>query len=136
MQKPVLRPIAVPMRDAFIKVTALHWTENAGLSVELISKQTQRFFAVKFQAVEGVRSLHELDLASFWLSSEKQTLSSSYLFEVCSGGWLELEATRQDFYTKHEASQPREYLIAGYQECVSVLSFSEPELQELPHAGA
>jgi len=136
MRKPALRPIAVPLSDGSTKVTSLRWNENAGLSIELVSKHTQRAFAVKFESVVGVRSLHELDLAAFWLTAEKQVLSSSWFFEVCSGGWLELEATRDDFYTKHEALQPREYLVAGYQECVSILSFSAPELHELLHTGA
>jgi hypothetical protein len=76
--------------------------------------------------------LGELDLASMWLDTDKSSLKATWLFQVNTGGWLELECTRNDFYTQHELQQPKEWLVAGYQECVSILSASSPEICERP----
>ena len=131
-----LRPIAVPFTDDTIKVVAVHWSDVSGASIEIIAKRSGRACTVKFEHVAGLRMLHELDLASLWLEAENAALSSSWLFHVDSGGWLELESTRQDFYTQHELHKPREFLIAGFQECLSVLSFVEPSTHEHPLEGA
>ena len=42
-----------------------------------------------------------------------------------------MESTRDDFYTKHEAPV-MEFLIGGYQECVSILSRTGPVIIEVP----
>jgi hypothetical protein len=89
---------------------------------------------VEFESVAGFRMLSELDLANFWLGSDNKKLRSSWLFKVEAGGWLEQEAQRDDFYTKHQPKIPQEFLITGYDECISVLSLKEPKVYELRDA--
>jgi len=125
-----ISPIPVPFVDDSIKVVGVHWGDERCTQIEVLSKRTGRTFVVEFDSVVGLRVLHELDLAGIWMSSDRQALGSSWLFEVSAGGWFELESTRDDFYTKHQDTRPFEFIIAAYQECVSVLSTSHPRVFE------
>ena len=122
--------MSVPFVDDSMKVIGVHWSAGSCTRVVVQSKRTNRTFAVEFDSVAGLRMLDELDLAGIWLGADKQILGKTWLFEVASGGWLDLESGRDDFYTKHQAGELREYLVAGYQECVSILSESAPRLLE------
>ncbi|MEJ2795233.1 hypothetical protein WAE56_17640 [Iodobacter sp. LRB] len=130
MNPAYLTPIAVPFADETMKVTSLCWSDTEATQIVVASKRTGRSFVVEFQSVEGLRMLDELDLASVWINSASQALASTWLFKVNAGGWLELESTRDDFYTQHQENQPYEFLIGGYLECVSVLSLLPPVIQE------
>ena len=123
-------PMPVPFVDDSIKVIGVNWRDERCTQVEVLSKRASRTFVVEFDSVIGLRMLHELDLAGFWLNSDKQVLSASWLFEVSAGGWFDLESGRDDFYTKHQDTRPIEFIVAGYQQCVSILSASYPRVFE------
>jgi hypothetical protein len=125
-----LRPIAVPFTDDSMKVVAMRWSDTESTLIEVVSKRTGRAFVVEFESVIGLRMLGELDLASLWIESTNEILKSTWLFQVNAGGWLELESTRGDFYIQHQETKPYEFLVGGYQECVSVLSPLPPHIQE------
>ncbi|MDQ7745236.1 hypothetical protein [Hydrogenophaga pseudoflava] len=124
-----LLPIAVPFQDDAMKVTGVHWRDDAPTTISVLSRRSGRRAKVEFQDAVGVRILGELDLAGLWLGADPATLKTTWLFEVSAGGWFDLESQRDDFYTKHEAPT-REFLIAGYQECVSVFSRLGPLVVE------
>lgn len=128
-----LLPIAVPFKDDAMKVTGVHWRDDAPTTISVLSRRSGRRVKVEFQDAAGIRILGELDLAGLWLGSDPATLKATWLYEVRAGGWFNLESQRDDFHTKHEAPT-REFLIAGYQECVSVFSNLGPLFVELGEA--
>ena len=130
MRAVALNPIAVPFCDDAVKVTALRWNADEATVIEVISKRSGRRCRIEFRDDVGLRILGELDLASMWMGQPRAALKSTWLFQVGAGGWFDLESTRDDFHLKHEPPAG-EFLIAGYQECVSVLSRREPVVTEL-----
>jgi hypothetical protein len=130
MPSVLLQPLSVPFCDDSAQVVSVRWSVGKPTVVGVTSKRSGRRCEVRFQEDVGVRILGELDLAGIWTSQPKELLQSTWLFVVRSRGWFDLEATRQDFYTKHEPPVT-EYLIAGFQECVSVLARGEPTLVEM-----
>lgn len=122
----MLTPIPVPFNDDSIKVTGLRWSDSDTTQVELVSKRTGRVCHIDFKNVYGLRLLDELDIAETWMNTANGDLNSSWLFQVSSNGWFHLESTRSDFYAQHLENKPLEFLVAGYQECISVLSHSVP----------
>jgi hypothetical protein len=127
-----LTALDVPFSDDYIKLIHFAWSDEEKTTIRITSKKTKRIALVEFDSVEGLRMLSELDLASFWLGADKEKLQSSWLFKVLARGWLEQEAQRDDLYMKHEPRAPQEFLIAGYGECISILSFAVPKVYELP----
>jgi hypothetical protein len=71
--------------------------------------------------------LDEGDLLEFWSPEARAT---GWLWEIKSGGWFDLESTRNGFASSHQ-KKISEYLVLGANECISVLSFSEPEIHEI-----
>ena len=124
-----LSPIPVPFVDNACKVVEVKWLSRAGTSVRVLSRRTGRACIVEFAAVYGVRILHELDLAGLWTSLPAELLRSSWLFEVYAGVWVELESRRADFQVTKESTL-REFIIVGYQECVSVMTDRMPTLRD------
>lgn len=118
--------IAVPFIGNSVKVVETRWTHDAGTTIRVCLKETNEHAEVTFKDVLGIRILDELDVAGFWLNAPKSKLAQSWLFQVSHGGWFDYEATRDDFYSKHDKDDINEYLVAGYQECVSVLCRSVP----------
>jgi hypothetical protein len=125
-----LDPIAVPFRDDSVKVVQVRWSDTGTTVIDVVSKRSGRKGRVEFEDDTGLRILGESDLAGMWMGSDSEALKETWLFEVRAGGWFELESTREDFYTKHE-SPVREFLIAGYQGCVSVFSRLGPKVNEV-----
>jgi hypothetical protein len=121
--------IKVPFNDDSIKIAGLEWGDTDRLTVAVKSRRSGRSCKVYFESIEGIRMLHELNLASWWLSAQRQELAGSWLHEVQSAGWFDFEATRPDFYSQHETKIP-EYLVAGCQECLSIFSHSQPVVTE------
>ena len=78
-----------------------------------------------FDSPIGFRVLDEGDLSDFWANSDKAPLQC--VSEVLSGGWLDLESSRDDFLT--DSSDCREYMIGGVNSCVSVISHDPPDIQ-------
>lgn len=127
-----LTAIQVPFNDDAVKVAHLHWSDgDQPTRIAVASRRSGRSCIVEFDAVIGLRMLDELDLASTWQGVPADVLKSSWLLAVKSGGWFELEATRPDFYTQHVLQKPTEFLVAGFQDCVSVLALSVPRILEM-----
>ena len=124
-----LQSIAVPFNDDAIKVVGLRWGNAGATVIDVVSKRTGCRACVEFTDDAGHRVLDELNLAGIWSGAAPSVLNATWLFEVRAGGWLDLEATRADFYNQPELAL-REFLIAGYQECVSVLARSGPVVRE------
>lgn len=80
---------------------------------------------VIFNRPGGFRVLDEGDLVEFWYCS---TLKDGWLFEIISGGWKDLEATRPGFLTSTQ-EDAREYLITGINDCVSIITYEEPVIE-------
>ena len=121
--------IEVPFNDDSIKIVGFEWVDCDGLTVTIKSNASGRRCKVQFESVAGIRMLDELNLASWWLTAPRQELARSWLHQVTSGGWYSLEATRSDFYSQHEKTMS-EYLITGFQECLSVFSHAQPVIVE------
>jgi hypothetical protein len=117
--------IEVPFNDDSVKIVGVTWTEELGLTVSILSKRSRHTCEVHFERASGFRMLHELDLASWWSAMPLEARKAGWLYEVSAGGWLAFESSRPDFYSQYE-EHDSEYLITGYQECLSVLSNSPP----------
>ncbi|BCV46153.1 hypothetical protein I6M54_15885 [Shewanella algae] len=96
------------------------WT----LRLTLTNDNNQAIY-LDFESVEGFRVLDEGQLLEFW-SKESPPY---WVFEVISGGWLEQEAKRDGAPFLEVGGKLKEYLVAGLNECVSVLAFAEPEIR-------
>jgi hypothetical protein len=130
MRPALLEPVKVPFSDDSMKVVRVDWNAVGSTAVEVLSKREGRRFRVEFPGDVGLRILGELDLATMWIETPKEVLKATWLFVVRAGGWFELESARDDFYTKHEAPVT-EFLIGGYQDCVSIFSRSMPVVTEV-----
>jgi hypothetical protein len=100
------------MRDLLISA----WVERKPLDDHAVQ--------VVFQRVHGFRVLDERDLVAFWKEGtgfEK----GAWLYEVASGGWRDLESSREWFSTPEIFPEVREYLVVG-ERCVSVLAGRPP----------
>jgi hypothetical protein len=100
------------------QLTISAWVERKPLEDHAIQ--------VIFQRLHGFRVLDERDLVSFWKEGtgfEK----GAWLYEVDSGGWLELESSRPCFSTPSIFPEVREYLVVG-DRCVSVLAACPPRV--------
>lgn len=78
---------------------------------------------VCFASCRGYRVLDEGDLLEFW---DPQARSEGWIWQVLSGGWMDLEATRKGFISGTGGYD--EYLIMGMNECVSVISNNPPTI--------
>lgn len=79
---------------------------------------------VAFELVEGIRVLDEGNLLEFW---DSFNLNSGWIFRIVSGGWFSQELNRPGFLSLRE-SEVMEYIVIGENECVSVLTYSEPKV--------
>lgn len=117
---PKVVPIATPVAaEKTTQVESVSFGSD-GLTVAMFSEHWKA--AISFPQTYGFRVLDELDLTEFW---SKCSLAEGWLFEVESGGWKDLEKTRDHFHSGRHA-WVREYLVVGLNECVSVLSKDEP----------
>lgn len=80
-----------------------------------------------FADVVGFRVLDERDLCEFW---NEYSEPNGWLYEVESGGWLDLEKHRQLFNSPDLIQNLREYLLVD-DKCVSVLCVAPPEIVDL-----
>jgi hypothetical protein len=81
-------------------------------------KSAEGNYVVTFESVVGYRVLDERDLTEFW---PQCSTPNGWLFEICSGGWRSLEESRAEFLAPALLGPLKEYLVAGEDECVSVL---------------
>lgn len=96
---------------------------SGGLTIAMSSEHWD--VTVSFPQSYGFRVLNELDLTEFW---SQCSLAQGWFFEVISGGWKDLEMTREHFYSGRP-EWVREYLLVGSNECVSVLTKEEPAFE-------
>lgn len=87
-------------------------------------------FQIVFKHPRGFKLLDESDMINYWeVLWEEKLLPANGLFEVQSGGWLDMEDNAGGFTSK--LLECREFLITGADDCVSVLSFNEPEIRRI-----
>jgi hypothetical protein len=77
-----------------------------------------------FEGPLGFRVLDERDMLEFW---NDYSDPNGWLWEVESGGWLDLESTRSGFIDRELIPELREYLVVGDM-CVSVICTRPPKL--------
>lgn len=80
---------------------------------------------VIFSDFIGFRLLDEGDLLEFWSDNDNPLIG--WIYEVQSGGWLELESKRDGFLSSDRKGL-KEYLVATTNGCLSVLAFGEPKM--------
>ncbi len=77
---------------------------------------------IDFGVIAGFRVLDEGQLLEFWGPDTE----SNWLFIVKNKGWLAMEASRKTAPFITEDGKITEYLIAGINDCVSILSYGQP----------
>ena len=98
------------------------WT----LRVTLKFFTSDTFIYVVFKNVIGFRVLDEGNLLEFW---DPEIRVSGWIWEIEEGGWITLEKLRKEFVEDlHENKLRKEYLVLGINDCVSVITFSSPEI--------
>lgn len=118
------RPHVTPIETGFpsnrsVQIEEINFS-GAGLKVLIASDNWHA--KAHFDAIYGFRVLDEYDLTDFWAQCN---LKDGWLFEVTEGGWNSLELTRAA-YVSGRLYQIREFLITGFNECVSVLTQEPP----------
>lgn len=78
---------------------------------------------VRFRKVVGFRFLDEGDILEFW--PEDAAKRSGWIYEVNSGGWKELESSRDGFLSGDRADV-KEFFVATVNGCLSVLCSAKP----------
>ncbi|PXF63211.1 hypothetical protein [Kangiella spongicola] len=97
------------------------WT----LRIALLFKNQSRPTYVNFYSIGGFRVLDEGNLLEFW----EKNYGDYYMYIVKEGGWLAMEASRESApLLTVDGSNLTEYLIAGINDCVSILSYSQPTI--------
>ena len=99
---------------------------SAGLLIKVASAVGSA--DVCFPSSIGFRVLDEGDLTEFW---SQCSLKTGWIFEVTDGGWKALEFTRAHFVSGMLA-EVREFLVIGFDSCVSVMSQEAPQVHVQP----
>ncbi len=98
------------------------WT----LTVTLHFKTIDRPVYVKFESVEGFRALDEGGLIEYWSNENNK----GWLWKI-ENGWYLQETKREGFtFEKERLKGYYEYMVAGTDLCLSVISLSEPKICE------
>lgn len=84
------------------------------------------FATVTFKNVIGFRVLDERDLCEFW---NEYSEPNGWLYEVESGGWLELESQRELFNSPSLFDGLKEYFVVD-DNCINVLCTRAPEIRD------
>ncbi|UIR54787.1 hypothetical protein LZQ00_10915 [Sphingobacterium sp. SRCM116780] len=83
---------------------------------------------VKFTSIVGFRVLDEGNLLEFWNSSRP----AGWIWEIKENGWYDQEKKREGFLLGYmDDFNPKEYLILGQNDCISILCYKEPKIGEL-----
>jgi hypothetical protein len=106
--------------------TIVEEVKLSGDGLDIIVESNNWKIKANFDATWGFRVLDEGDLGEFWTECD---LTQGWLFEVLEGGWNSLEKTR-DHFVSGKLYEPREYLIIGLNECVSVFAYEPPVITE------
>lgn len=81
---------------------------------------------VEFEGVSGYRVLDEGDLQEYWADGG---CSGLWLVSIEQGGWFDLEQKRPGFISTPDIGL-KEYLVAGINECVSVIAYDKPTIRK------
>ena len=115
----------IPIREALrYKEKAIrHITFDAENCLNVYIQGKDFVYAVvKFRDPIGFRVLNERDLGEFW---DEYSQKNTWLYEVKSGGWLDLEKKRNTFISNRMVSELKEYFLAD-EYCISVFSEHNP----------
>ncbi len=83
---------------------------------------------LKFENIVGFRVLDEGNILEFWNKKRPQ----GWVWEVLENGWFDLEKTRGGFVLGYiDDNRPKEYIVLGVNDCVSVLTYSSPIISEV-----
>jgi hypothetical protein len=94
------------------------------LRITVEFRGTRDWVYVDFRFPRGFRVLDEGDLLEFWGGDRAP---GSVLFQVESGGWLDLESQRPGFASTQRESVT-EFLVATNTTCVNVLAIEPPQV--------
>lgn len=122
--EPKVKPIESPYKSD--RSTLVDEVKLSGNGLDIIVLSDGWKIKANFDATWGFRVLDEGDLCEFW---SQCNLSQGWCFEVLDGGWNALEKTREHFVTG-KLYEPREFLIIGLNECVSILAHEPPVVTE------
>ena len=101
--------------------------EPDDLMVTVRDLKSEEEVSLSFSSVIGFRVLDERDLMEFWTEC---SAPNGWIFEIISGGWLSSESTRPGCLIATMSPAAREFLVAGCNSCVSVISLEEPALRQ------
>lgn len=124
MSEPQLKPVTVdgaPQGSA--EVISVSFDARV-LRITVEFRPTRDWVYVDFKFPRGFRVLDEGDLLEYWRGNRAQ---ESFLLEIETGGWLDLEAQRSGFVST-QRKDVTEYLVAGDEACVSVLAIEQPQI--------
>ena len=94
------------------------------LRIKLIFPSDQ-IVDVACETVEGFRVLDEGQLLEFWGGAATRY----WLFEVKANGWLASENMCETAPLIIEGGELKEFMVAGANECVSILAYTQPYVQ-------
>ena len=119
-------PVAYPSGNEVGRVLY----EACVLEVTVHSTADESDCIVRFEDLVGFRLLDERELCEYWPVC---SIPSGRLFEVTAGGWLSREVQRTPI--RLFFPNAREYLVAGINECVSVIATCAPSVHLKPSQG-
>ena len=122
---PVVRQF-LPARETFDIPEIIHITYDLwSLRITLQFKGYDNPVYIEFRDIVGFRVLDEGDLIEFWNPGIR---TEGWLWTVEAGGWFELEKCRPGFVSGTFHNCLHEFLVLGVDDCVSVMTSSEPRL--------
>ncbi len=104
------------------EIAAINYGSD-GLVIAIRDPGADKKATVLFETILGFRVLDEGDLLEFW---PECSLSNGWIFQIQDGGWYAQECQRPGFLARDTNKGVSEYLITSCNECVNVLSWSQP----------
>ncbi|HEY5548549.1 MAG TPA: hypothetical protein VIL17_03030 [Coriobacteriia bacterium] len=129
MDAPICVPVPVDDRLKRKRVLSMRYCTNE-LELDLPALILELDVAgigaaqVVFDSPIGFRALDERDMIEFWNTYSEP---HGWLWQVSSGGWMELESSRTGFVDSSFIPELREYLVVD-EMCVSVLCTRPPRV--------
>ena len=122
--KPMCKPLAAANAFPGKHVSSLHFDAiNNTLSV-LIDGPQFGHATVLFKSIVGFRVLDERDLCEYWNDYSEL---NGWLYEVHSGGWIDLEKKRPLFNSHDFHKDLKEYFVVD-DKCINVMTTETPEI--------
>jgi len=128
MNKVLAHSVAEPAWVGFKGEVLAIESRFGTLRVEIGELGGPRKIDVLFPHAEAFRVMDERDLGEYWPAC---STPNGWIFEVTDGGWLKQELERPNSLVARIHHGIREFLIAGVDDCVSVLSLNKPEMRVL-----